>query len=663
VPPATLTAAPTGLTDVSELATRRPFGQTVRPGAYPSSGWVDDDQLPADPFGPDAQLSLQQWLSDDDLAPIQPTEAQARRAQALADGQLGEVLPPQAEALPVLTTETIERDRLQRQSPAQTVPITTTSRRRTSAESTGPVSRPDTSMLPAVGPSDLGSQPSTQMQAAAYPSSSSTTTTGPLPRRSRRMLESIMKRDAAMTAAMPMVERLTASPFAGLRRFASSDDREARRTLNFALRLAETMVHYGADALDVENAVVAVCATYGVENIEVDITNQSVTINYVADLSGFDASATREDVFNHADTTSHTVMRVVRSSSDNYSGLADTHRLVTEISRGEMSREEARERLEAINSRPKPFPNWVVSLATMAAAFAITLGIGGGVTGATISTLSAAMVGRIGAVMGRRRVPEFFTMVVSAFVITVMALLGSQVGIEMSPPKVIAAGLIMLMPTTRFMSTMHDAISGFPVTAAGRALSTGMAFAGIVAGIYTGIAIMGLLGQGGLDISQTQFEPAPTYVNIICMTLAAGLIAISLQASARHLLPAMIAGLGGLLAYHLVGWVGLDSRLQVVCGATMTGVIGAFVAGRHRIPSLVLAVPGMTFLLPGLSVFRGMYAVTIEAETTGHGIVSLVTAMTTILSMAAGLVLGQLLMRPFVRSEDARIGMRRNRRR
>ena len=71
----------------------------------------------------------------------------------------------------------------------------------------------------------------------------------------------------------------------------------------------------------------------------------------------------------------------------------------------------------------------------------------------------------------------------------------------------------------------------------------------------------------------------------------------------------------------------------------------------------------MTFLLPGLSVFRGMYAVTIEAETTGHGVVSLVTAMTTILSMAAGLVLGQLLMRPFVLSEDDRIGMRRNRRR
>lgn len=652
MPPATMTGP---------ILAPHPFGTAAAPGAYPSSGWEDDEQLSPDPFGPDAELRLDQWLDEEVLVPTLPTEAQARRAQSLADGQIGDVVPPVAESLPVLTTEAIERDRIRRQSPAQTVPVTTTSRRRAPQDATSPVSRPDTSMLPAVSEQAEGAQPTTQMQPAAYPSSTSTSATAP--RRTRRVLHSIMRRDAGMTAAMPMVERLTASPFAGLRRYASSDDREARRTLNFALRLAETMFHYGADALDVENAVVAVCATYGVENIEVDITNQSVTINYVADTSELTRSRTREDVFNDADTTSHTVMRVVRSSSNNYSGLADTHRLVTEISRGGMSRSEARGRLEAINSRPKPFPNWVVSLATMGAAFAITLGIGGGFTGAAISGASALLVGLIESRMGRRRVPEFFTMVASAFVITVMALVGPRFGVEMSPPQVIAAGLIMLMPTTRFMSTMHDAISGFPVTAAGRAISTAMAFAGIVAGIYAGISIMGLLGESGLDVSQSQFVPAAFHVNIICMTIASGLIAISLQSSARHLPSAMLSGLGGLLAYHLVGAIGLDARLQTVVGATMTGVVAAYIAGRHRIPSLVLAVPGMTFLLPGLSIFRGMYAITIETETTGYGMTSLVTAMTTILSMAAGLVLGQLLMRPFVRSEDARIGMRRNRRR
>lgn len=79
MPPATLTGSLTSLTDASEPSALQPFGQEVRPGSYPSSGWTDLEQLPADPFGPDAQLSLHQWLSDDDLAPIRATRSEERR--------------------------------------------------------------------------------------------------------------------------------------------------------------------------------------------------------------------------------------------------------------------------------------------------------------------------------------------------------------------------------------------------------------------------------------------------------------------------------------------------------------------------------------------------------------------------------------------------------
>ena len=183
----------------------------------------------------------------------------------------------------------------------------------------------------------------------------------------RARLRSILQGESAPTAPMRVVERLNASPFANLRRFGESTSRQARRTLNFALRLAETMFHYGADALDVENAIIAVCATYGVENVEVDITNQAVTINYVAeDQADGGDTRTREDVFNDPDTNSHTVMRVVRSWTDNYAGLAETHQLVADITGGEMPRGEAERRLEAINAKPKPYPRWMVRAATTA---------------------------------------------------------------------------------------------------------------------------------------------------------------------------------------------------------------------------------------------------------------------------------------------------------
>ena len=57
----------------------------------------------------------------------------------------------------------------------------------------------------------------------------------------------------------------------------------ARDTLNFTLRLAEAMFYYGADAMDVDSAIIAVSSAYGLDSVDVNITNQSVTINYTSD--------------------------------------------------------------------------------------------------------------------------------------------------------------------------------------------------------------------------------------------------------------------------------------------------------------------------------------------------------------------------------------------
>lgn len=625
---------------------------TLDGGGYPVSGWVDS-QSDSEPFGPDTHLNLDHRYTGGIFVRAAATEAQAERARAREAGAKTEVLTAAVAPIPVLTPEDVAQDWKKRHALLGEPPGSTGGRKGQTAE-TAAVVRPDTTMLDAA-PAVTG--PTTAILPAAYPSSESTATQP----RSRRVLHSLLKRDTGMTAPMGLVDRLAVSPFAHLRRHTGADEKEARRTLNFALRLAETMFHYGADALEVENAIVAVCATYGVENLEVDITNQAVMINYVPDTAAT-ATMTREDVFKDNNMTSHTVMRVVRSWTDNYAGLADTHHLVAEIIEGDMPRAEASARLEAINSRPKTFPNWVVTAAMIAAAFSITLGIGGGVVGAGISGLSALIVSRIGQWMGRRRYPEFFTMTVSGFVLTGLAMMFSQTDLEISPPRVIAAGLIMLMPTTRFMSTMHDAISGFPVTAAGRIVSTGMAFAGIVAGIYAGIVVAGLFEITAVDPAQSHFEPPGVVMNTVFMTIAAVFIAVTLQASARFLVPVLCAAFCGLVFYHGVGYFGVDVRLQAVAGAVAVGCVAALVAGRMRIPSLVIAVPAMTFLLPGLSIFRGMYAVFIQGQTTGDGVVSLVTAMTTIVTMAAGLVLGQYLMRPFDHQQYS-LGTGRNRRR
>ena len=658
---------------------------------YPSSGAAAGlDVLDGEPFGPGGDTSLTAAARPVGMygfpaLAARPTESQA--AQAVTRAQLateshsvvpaepsgtsdGDGAPPQVAALPVLTPGQIEADRVgtapRPRGAAATKPVTQVSRR--GAVHTTAVERPDTSGLahePAAATTEIarGTYPSTRTHVV---------------RSSKEKLRSMIRGDAAPTAPMRVVDRLTATPFQNLRRFGDSSDRQARRTLNFALRLAETMFHYGADALDVENAIIAVCATYGVENLEVDITNQSVTINYVAEITetgkltaaGHNTEGTgqitlprtNQEVLDDPNTYSHTVMRVVRSWTDNYAGLANSHQLVTRIIEGTMPLKEAERELSVINSRPKPYPKWAVWLTTVMAAATITVAIGGGPAGALVAAVSSVLVQLVSSKLGAWRIPEFFALAANALIVTLAAMGISALGVDLSPPRVIAGGIIMLLPTTRMVSTMQDAINGFPVTAVGRLLSTSLAFLGIIAGIAVGVALSGYLGVPRIDVSQSSFTPPDALTNTVFMLISTALVAVTMQAKPRHIFPAVLAALAGLLVFHIGGEYGLGARLDTALGATTTGCVAALLAARSRIPQTILAIPAMTYLLPGLSIFRGMYAITVEVETTGEGFTGLVNAMASIVMMASGVVLGNYLMRPFL--ERMKIfSHRRNRRR
>jgi uncharacterized membrane protein YjjB (DUF3815 family) len=76
-------------------------------------------------------------------------------------------------------------------------------------------------------------------------------------------------------------------------------------------------------------------------------------------------------------------------------------------------------------------------------------------------------------------------------------------------------------------------------------------------------------------------------------------------------------------------------------------------AGRLRAPPLVLIVPAIVPLLPGLSIYRGL-ALLAEGE---DGVLQLAAAGATAIALAAGVVLGQYLVQP-IRREGQRLESR-----
>lgn len=509
------------------------------------------------------------------------------------------------------------------------------------------------------------------LQKASYPSVAGAHTVAlPLtapkrPSRMRSSLKSFVSTDQSLTKPVRGVARLAQRPFniaSAHRAEYVREKEEAREVLNFSLRLAETMFHYGADTVDVDSAIVAVCAAYGLDDVEIDITNQSVIINYVSDIDEVDDQTRAIDLNGSGGASSgkerfsHTVLRVVRSWSENYAALDDIYKLITEITAGKLPRHRAERRLHRINTAKKPYSPMVIMLANIVAAFSLVLALGGSLAAGAVGGIVFLAIHFVNSVISRLKMPSFFNMAAGAGVVTFASIfisddssIFSSLGIHVSAPHIVAAGLIMLLPTARLVSTVQDALNGFPLTAAGKFVSTGMSFLGIVVGLASAVAVLAALDISELDITETRFVGASLGISYVFFMVASLAFAVTTQARWRTLLWILLIATSSFWVYQgytLLFGAGAG-RANTAFAALVIGLMSTFLAYKLQAPASIFYVPALTFLLPGLSIFRGLYLFTVESNSSA-GVPGMVAAVSVVLSMASGVVLGSYLMQYFI---------------
>ncbi|MCO4253003.1 threonine/serine exporter family protein [Pseudarthrobacter raffinosi] len=449
----------------------------------------------------------------------------------------------------------------------------------------------------------------------------------------KRMLRRLVRGENPPTAPLSIVDRLAGSPYANPMIQVGGVDTSARKTLDFSLHLAETMFRYGAGALEVETSIIAVTAALGLKNIEVDITNQSVAINYAP-----------------KDQTPISLLRVVRSWTNNYAGLAKVHRLVTDIVAGGVGRDEAIRRLDEAITSPKPFPRWMVTIAFGVFAAVFVGVLGGGPVSSGIAFVANIGVSLLARQLGRWRVPDFFTTAACSFGVTLTALLLWRFELTNAPAIVVVGGILLLLPTGRLVSSVQDAINGFPVTAAGRFLSTLLTFGAIVAGIAVAFVVGAMTGMQPISVTQT-FPPAyDLWVLVIFIAVAVMAIGVTEQTSWELLLPTAGVGVVGYLVLLGAASLGVGDRFSPALAAVVIGLLARVVALKMGAPQLVVAVPAALILLPGLTIFRSMYVLTIEESEILLGAGGMLNAGAIVLGTAAGIVLGDTLARPLTGS-------------
>ena len=83
--------------------------------------------------------------------------------------------------------------------------------------------------------------------------------------------------------------------------------------------------------------------------------------------------------------------------------------------------------------------------------------------------------------------------------------------------------------------------------------------------------------------------------------------------------------------------------------AFFIGLVSFTVAGRFRVPPLVVVVSAVVPMLPGLSIYRGLSLLAEGGVSTSIGLLAMVTAASVAISLSAGVILGEYVAQPLKR--------------
>ena len=416
------------------------------------------------------------------------------------------------------------------------------------------------------------------------------------------------------------------------------DSRDISLTLDFALRVGEMFLSSGAGAADVAATMLSIADAYGLDDCEVDVTFTTLSLSYqpVTDQPG------------------QTQMRMVKQRATDYEELTDINLLVAAVISGEVDRDEARTTLDTLVGAGHRFPPIAVTCGWGFMGMGASIVIGGDWIVVLIAFFAACGVDLLRRGMSHQGLPSFYQQLAGGLFATLVAVGVAAADVPVDPSLVATAAIIMLLAGIAFMGAVQDAITGYYVTSAARGLEALLLTGGIIAGVSGGLAVA---HRVGVTIILTPAIHGWSELPIVLFgaALTSAAFAFASYAPLRVLVPAAALGMLGELVFRAVFAAGFGAAWSSASAAVVIGLVSYTAAGTVKVPPLVVVVCGIVPLLPGLSIYRGLFLL---AEGQTDGLISLATALAIAVSLAAGVILGEYLSQSLKRGAHrwARLG-------
>lgn len=416
---------------------------------------------------------------------------------------------------------------------------------------------------------------------------------------------------------------------------AEREERERARhvhlTMDLCLRIGEMLLSSGAGAADVTATMQAVAHHLGLGRADVDVTFTALSMSWQPS----------------PDDPPVLQVRHVRRRDIDYEDLTKVDHLVGDILGDRVDLYLARTRMATIVSVGHAVPRWVVTVAWGVMCAAVGVFLGGGPAVSAVAFVAAVVIDRVKLLMTHQRLPAFYLQVAGGAIATLIALGVASTPLDLDPSVVVTANIIMLLAGIGLMGAVQDALTGFYITSGARLIEAMMATAGIIAGVSLGLAVGEVAGvelpilvpgRAGLLDGLTPL--------VLGAAVCAGAFSVACYAPWRAVVPVALITAVAALFQSYVEFQGFGRAAAAAVAAFWIGLVAYAVAGRVRVPPLVVAVPAIVPFLPGLSIYRGLSLLAEGGMSTSLGLLALVTAISVAIALASGVILGEYVAQP-----------------
>ncbi|WP_156890432.1 threonine/serine ThrE exporter family protein [Gordonia shandongensis] len=416
------------------------------------------------------------------------------------------------------------------------------------------------------------------------------------------------------------------------------DEAAITEVLDLAARIGAVLLDSGTGAVDTRDQIIFVAGIYGLDNVEVDVTFNTILV-----------SARRGPTLPPV-----TAVRTVHYRSLDFTRLAHVDRLVRRVRQLAITPGTAHRIVDGITTAGHPYPYWVATLGWGAMALGISILLGGNPLIATTTMVTTIIIVSTNRLLARFGTPVFFQQMVGGFIAVLPAATlynwREALNVTFMPSQIIAAGIVVLLSGLSLVGSVQDAITGAPITATARFSEVVLMTVGILGGVGAAIKVTESLGIMLPSISTASpFRPTDLPTTIAGGAIAAGAFALASYAERRAIPVAFGAGV---VASGVTGGLTLLTAGPLVASfgaAVVVGLVGGLAARRALTPPLVIAVAGITPMLPGSAVYRGLYG--LMSEQSVAGMRQLATAISIAGALAAGVTLGEFIARTLKRPQ------------